>query len=345
MPDFYCPVCNVRKVSREGELCSSCQDPYDQINIPVTGTTSGPVQNTESDNSGYVPVSKPNRRIMPTPGAAQPTSGNRRRSIVTPSQPTGAVNQASGPAQYAAPVQSSVPVQSAAPVQPVIPPSVQPAGNAAQPAAGQVSKDAPLAEGIVKNISAGKNPESKLTRWFRSLALGTPFAQTDDMTEFQIYTNWTGSSNSGGYSADKVVVYGTIQQGKLVQDNSVRVYGIRDKNRVIIAKDIENTSDGVFSVFYPRPIPGKMVRIITLAVMAIIVLLILLLASGSASAGAGIGDKMTNLVVAVIGGVAAFFFGKTALSNFGKNWSRCGIFAAMALFGVYLCIQMLGKVF
>ena len=334
MSDFYCPICNVRKVSREGEICSSCQDPYNPVPIVTPTAQQSAMPDTASTNSTSdtsdetVTVASTGRRIMNTPVNSAPTTPSRR-SVILPQQ--GVSQQAVQPA----PAPQTVPI---------VPPvgTNQAQGTNAQPASGAIT---PATEGIVKNVTNSKDQANFLGRWFRSLLLGVPLARTDDITEFQVYSNWTGTSSNGGYSADKVVAYGNIVTGKPIQDNSVRVYGKRDKNRMIVASNIENTTDGTYSVFDPAPISATVVRVISFAIIAVIVLLVVLAVTGLSGRGGAIGQGAQTLLYSIVSAVAAVVSGRLAIRNFGKNWRNCGICALAALVFAYLFINLIGQIF
>lgn len=347
MGDFYCPVCGVRPVSREGEICNSCRDPYaDSGNVgygqaaPAPSSFSAAGSAGDSGQSDYQPISRPTRRIIGTQVPAQPAGGGSVRGIMTGAN-TPAVNQ---------PNTTQQPVQSA-PLQVSRPMQVAPAQS--QTTQTDTDTDTPITEGIVKNLTEGKDPGGKLTRWFRSLIMGIPYARTDDITEFQVYSNWTGTAAPGSYSADKVIAYGNISYGKPVQDNSVRVYGVRDKNRVIIARDIQNTTDGTYSVFDPKPISSTAVRIITLVVVALVAFLIYALINGVQGIGAtargisteGMSQSVSKIIAAFIAGAIAFISGKRAIQNFGNNWKSAGICALIALVCASACISMISQIF
>ena len=349
MGDFYCPVCGVRPVSREGEICNSCRDPYaDSGNGGYGQTSPAPSSFSTAGNAGnsgqndYQPISRPTRRIIGTQAPTQQVGGGPVRGIMTGANPP-AVNQ---PNAIQQPIQSA-PLQASRPVQ------VVPAQDQTGTAQTDADTDGPITEGIVKNLTEGKDPGGKLSRWFRSLIMGIPYARTDDITEFQVYSNWTGTAKPGSYSADKVIAYGNISYGKPVQDNSVRVYGVRDKNRVIIARDIQNTTDGVYSVFDPKPMSSTAVRIITLVVVALAAFLIYALINGVKGIGdtargistQGLSQSASKIIAALIAGAIAFISGKRAIQNFGNNWKSAGICALIALVCASACISMISQIF
>ena len=355
MSDFYCPICNVRRVSHEGEICSSCQDPYDQVQVPAPAQSPMPQypnvypsSSSSPDDSGdaYVPVARSRRRVIGSQSSpSSDYSGNARTVLTSANQVHSSSSQPYIPSAPAQPVVPNppVPVQSAAlqAAPPAMPLSPSSGGGNAGAQASVGNTISPIAEGIVKNVSNGKDQAGAVGRWIRSFIMGIPFARTDDITEFQVYSNWSGTSTGGGFSADKVIAYGNIVTGKPIQDNSVRIYGVRDKNRMIIADTIENTTDGTCSVFDPKPMSAKTVRIITLGIIAIIILLILGISSGLNGSSGAVGAGFQKFIASAICAVIAFFSGKRAASNFGVNWRNCGICALVAVFFAYVAISML----
>ena len=120
--------------------------------------------------------------------------------------------------------------------------------------------------------------------------------------ELQVFSNWTNANNPSGYAADRVIIYGTMQNGKPVQDNTIRVYGTRNKNNAIVAEAIESTTDGTRTEFDPPPIPATVVKVITFVALFILLILIWLISSGLRGVGAGIdmnsvGRGIVNMVI------------------------------------------------
>lgn len=340
MGDFYCSICNVRRVERDGDVCPGCQDPYQQaVPVPQQPQT---VQNSyaaaQSNDNGYidepaVPIHRSNRRIL---GAAPQQTNHQQPSGLTAQQTS---IQQSAPL----PVTNTVPVQPAA--------SNAPAQNTV--AAG---KKGPQADGIVRNIQESKDNTPVLGRWMRSFSYGVPFPLTDDMMEFQVFSGWNANGNNqNGYSADKVIVYGTINSGKPIQDNTVRVYGTRAKNNAIIASGIENTTDGTYAEFNPPPLPAAAVRMITFLVLGLLLFLIIGVvsgmggsSSGSSAAGTSSGGSgfMTNLILTIMGGLGTLFcFGQVKQAFANREWGKVFEFFLFALFAIALTLSFAKAIF
>lgn len=341
MGDFYCSICNVRRVERDGDVCPGCQDPYQQA-VPapqqpptVQSSYSASQPQTDAyDEEPSVPIHRSNRRIL---GAAPQQTGGQQLS--RPASQQTAIQQ---PAQL--PVTNSVPVQPAA--------ANAPAQNAAA-----ASKNGPQADGIVRNIQESKDNTPVLGRWMRSFSYGVPFPLTDDMMEFQVFSGWNANGNNqNGYSADKVIVYGTINSGKPIQDNTVRVYGTRAKNNAIIASGIENTTDGTYAEFNPPPMPAMAVRVITFLVLGLLLFLIIGIVSGfggGSSAGGSAGTTsgagsgfVTNLVMTIIGGLGTLFcFSQVKQAFANREWGRVFEYLLFALLAIILTISFLKGIF
>lgn len=277
MGDFYCRICNVRKVAHEGDACPNCQAPYqaqEQAASPQPASAQQAfvrsaqrrTEQQESEASGDRRIARSSgRQILgqPTPVAGVAHSARARQVYVAPQEDT---DEQGGSDEQPACVQASQAGGMQAPVAQT---------NQNEPAQAQ-GKRAPQTEGVVRNIRESKDESSVLERWMRSFRTGTPFPMTDDMMEFQVFSGWNSGVNAAtGYSADKVIVYGKINSGKPVQDNSVRVYGVRDKGNEIIATDIENTTDGTLARFKPEPLSAVAVKLITFAVLGLLAFLVL----------------------------------------------------------------------
>lgn len=346
MSDFYCPICNMRRVSREGEICSSCQDPYEtgtpmpgpSASMAGAGGAAGTSASSDGDDGGVVISSRRSGRVII---GAQPSGTPAHKSVR-------AIHTGGGTAGQTAPQPGQQPIvpQVVSPVAPMAPSQDQDETEQQAEGAG-----APAVEGIVKNVTTSKDQMPPVSRWFRSLVTDIPFTLSEDITEFQVYSNWTGTASQNGYCADKVVAYGTMMTGKPIQDNSVRVYGKRDKNRMIVATDIENTVDGTFTVFEPRPIKARTVKLITLGIALLLILPSLgavFSSSGGSAAAASVqggGFNFFNLLVGLVAGAGAFLTGKAAVQKIGNDWKGCGINALITLGLAYACLLFLGMSF
>lgn len=326
MGDFYCRICNVRKVAHEGDACPNCQDPY-QVQEPAAPQQPASAQQAfvrsaqrqtepqESEASGDRRMARRSgRQILgqPTPGAGAAHGARARQVYVAPQENVYTDEQDGGdeqPAYVQAPQAGGMQA-----------PAAQTNQNAPVQTQG---KRAPQTEGVVRNIQESKDESSVLERWMRAFMTGTPFPMTDDMMEFQVFSGWNSGVNAAtGYSADKVIVYGKINSGKPVQDNSVRVYGVRNGGNEIIATDIENTTDGTFARLKPEPLSAIAVKLITFVVLGLLAFLvfgIISMMSGSGSVSFGIsGQAITNLLTTLlllVGGLmATVYFGKKSFA-------------------------------
>lgn len=253
-------------------------------------------------------VRRNNRQILgqDTAGSSAPGAGTNRQVYVAPQE-----SQSAPAPQAEQSVQPAyVQVQQTAGMQ-------RPAAQSSPAQAASQGKRAPQTEGVVRNIQESKDASSGLERWMRAFMTGTPFPMSDEMMEFQVFSGWNSGVNAAsGYSADKVIVYGNINSGKPVQDNSVRVYGVRGKGNEIIATDIENTTDGTYAQFKPEPLPAMMVKIITfvvLGVLAILVFGVISMMSGGGSFSLGISgevisERLARLLLLAGGAMAVIFF-------------------------------------
>lgn len=328
---FYCPQCNVRKVSRDGELCSSCQDPYQNMSAPAPFVQQPRAEQTQNNVQTQTPVQTYNTSV-------QNQHVDQADSADTAQPHDGYVTISRGRRSNAPLFQPS-----ASPT-----PPTPPASSSVQTSAVK-KKALPQAEGIVKNVTSFKDKSTAVEKWFRSLFSGVPFPIGDDAMEFQVFQNWNATANSStGYAAEKVVVYGTISTGRPLQDNSVRVYGFRDKGHNIIATKVENTTDGTCTMFKPEPISATFIRIVTLLVLGLIVFL-LLGASFSLPSIPGVqfnlSGLLTNLVLVLLGGMAVVFLFRKAKSSFGNNWMSFFGYCLGLLFALSIWIGMLRDLF
>ncbi len=299
MPEYYCSVCNVRRVSAPGGVCANCQDPYLKDVLPVQTVSQEPSDgwsdpNDHSrDDSSYDYRGRSKRRIL---DSSQTQNGE------TYTRATGQQN--------IQPIQPD----------PIVPPIQQTPSQTIQ----TTSISLPQTEGVVRNIVEGRDHNSFLKRWFQSFSLGTSFPRSDEQMEFQVFTNWSNTNNSQGYAADKVLLLGRVVRGKPIVDNTVRVFGKRDKHNVIHAELVENTTDGTTAEIDPAPISALAVRILTVVVLGLVLMIAIGLYSGISGlfhsihqadisgATQSISNVLLNLLFAAISGLGAYYFGSKA---------------------------------
>lgn len=120
--------------------------------------------------------------------------------------------------------------------------------------------------GIVQNVHQSEIRKGFLRRWCSSILYGSPMVFSDTQYEFSLYLQ-------GNYTAERVqgkevVFYGDPGYCFLSNNSTVRVYGVADRNGVIIADEIS----GINTSFRMRPkiaIPGIVVRLLSAAILII----------------------------------------------------------------------------
>ena len=255
---YKCRICGVNEVDNQGDICELCaigQDPYAQSQTPSHGSqvTSQPNINSNHSNDSYSPKRGANRKVLLNGGtslANQDPYGND----MTTSDPQPYV-QVYSAGQVPQTSQQSTTVVNVAPV-------------------ATMSGNQPITTGITKNISVDNPKKSILTKWFRALFTGIPFTLDDDVTMFQVFPDFSGTSlNALGNACDQVIVYGKLNNGAVSENNDVEVYGRRDSNNNIIAKTIKNKASGT-TITPARTIGQGVVWFITAIVVALLAMMI-----------------------------------------------------------------------
>lgn len=86
----------------------------------------------------------------------------------------------------------------------------------------------------------------KIEKWFRTLFTRIPFTIDDDVTMFQVFPDYSGTSlNALGNACDQVIVYGRLNNGTISENNDVEIFGQRDANNNVIAKTVTNRASGI----------------------------------------------------------------------------------------------------
>lgn len=245
---YKCRICGSNEVGKQGDICELCaigQDPYAADMSSAQSTSTQATNLSPSFHKGYVPQRGSNRKVLFNGGASiinrDPYGNDMTSSQDTP----------------------HVQVYSAGQT----PQSVS--TNTQQVTA---SGNQPLTTGISKNITIDNQKKSILAKWFRALFSGIPFTLDDDVTMFQVFPDYTGTSlNALGNACDQVIVYGRIQNGAVSENNDVEVYGRRDSNNNIIAKTIKNKASGTTINPQRRIGTGAVWAITSMVVMLIIV--------------------------------------------------------------------------
>lgn len=310
--EHYCCKCLVNKVANEGDICASCG-----------GNSS---KSIEQPTPHRVPID-------PQIPDVEPVSIPTRRRIIS-----GATNNSSQATNNYQSTDSTT-NQTAYTANPA---SQQPSSTASTQKAAKKKSNAPL-QGVIQNFDSGADERSFLTRVTDSLFKGISYNGKNNlvMTEFQLYENWN-SGYSGASSAQpvatRVVCYGKIGQGRPVENNDVRVYGVRDKtNNYFIAEQIENTTDGTFATFVPQKMSATFVRLIVLALILVILGLFSGISFPTGSAGM-MSASMYQIVIgliAILAGVVTFFFAKNNHRP-GRKPLLISLAALLVVLGIFI---------
>lgn len=299
--EHYCCKCLVNKVANEGDICASCG-----------GNTS---KSIEQPTPHRVPIDPqiPDVESVSIPTRRRIISGATNNS----SQATNN-NQSTDSTTYQTAYTANTAPQ-------------QPSSTASTQKAAKKKANEPL-QGVIQNFDSGVDERSFLVRVADSLFKGISYNGKNNlvMTEFQLYENWTsgfGGASSAQPIATRVVCYGKISQGRPVENNDVRVYGVRDKtNNYFIAEQIENTTDGTYATFVPQKMSATFVRLIVLALILVILGLFSGISFPTGSAGM-MSASMYQIVIgliAILAGVVTFFFAKNNHRPGTKNNHRPG---------------------
>ena len=241
---YKCRICGVNEVDNQGDVCELCaigQDPYTQNTVIPTFPQHNAINNSYQSSSSYSPKRRVNRKVLLNGG-------------------TSLVNQ-DPYGNDMTPTESQLQVQVNSQL------------------VTRVSRNQPLTTGIIKNIMVDNQECSVLEKWFRTLFTGIPFTLDDDVTMFQVFPDFTGTSlNALGNACDQVIVYGKLINGVVSENNDVEVYGRRDSSNNIIAKVIKNKSSGT-TITPIRSIGQGTIWFITAIIPAVIFGLIFMIVS------------------------------------------------------------------
>lgn len=263
---YKCIICGSSEVANPGDICELCaigQDPY-------AATVGNPEEyNSASSDAGHV-----GRQILlgrsHAPGTVN--RGKTRRVLLNGGGDLFANSDSGG--------DNVVPPQAPEPTVPVyhagqlssqqmqaataVAPPATGIGNKTQNTVSKFDGEVLIAFGITKNISVDTQRHSFIQKWFRALFSGIPFTIDDDITMFQIFPDYTGSSlNSVGNACDQVIVYGKVNHGAIAENNEVEVYGRRDSHNNVVASKIKNKASGT-TVTPERTISAAVVWAITI---------------------------------------------------------------------------------
>lgn len=256
---YRCRICDSNEVEHPGDICELCkisqQDPYVVSMGGASFSTEPKIIPEPSDNT-YAPKRSKNRKVLLN-GGASPVNQNPYGNDIRTSQedePVRVYDTGKTP---------------------------QPASSNTQPAGmtvpARTTKKQPVVTGITKNITVDSQRKSPIEKWFRTLFQGTPFTLDDEITMFQVFPDYTGTSrNALGNACDQVIVYGHLRTGAVSENNSIEVYGRRDSDNYVIANVIRNVASGT-TIVPQKSIGAGVVRAITAAAIFLIFAIVVML--------------------------------------------------------------------
>lgn len=258
---YKCRMCGVNEVDNPGDICELCaigQDPYAQTQTsPLSSKGTSQLNINDNQNNGsYYSKRGTNRKVLLNGGTSlvnqDPYGNDMTASDPQPSVQVYSAGQVPQTSQQNTTIVNTTPV-------------------------GKALGNQPITAGITKNISIDNQKKSILSKWFRALFTGIPFTLDDDVTMFQVFPDFTGTSlNALGNACDQVIVYGKLNNGAVSENNDVEVYGRRDANNNIIAKTIKNKASGT-TIMPARTIGQGVVWLITAIVVVLLAMMIFVL--------------------------------------------------------------------
>ena len=288
---YKCRVCNANDVNNSGDVCELCAlapDPY--ASALNNSRSNNPPVNHASSQSAYPGNPGQGGGQSAYPGNPGRIGGRSRKVLLnggmTNTDPYG--NDIANTDPYGNDMTPQAPANNVQVFQAGQVPapssssySVTPSAQAPAPAASTQ----PLTVGIIKNVTADIIPKSYLAKWARAVFSGIPFTFDNDVTSFQVFPDYSGTSvNASGNSCDQVIIYGKVTAGTVSENNDVEVYGKRDSNNNIIAKTIRNIASGT-TVSAMRTIPANVIRTVTFVLLGSLFAIIAASMGGSTRAG------------------------------------------------------------
>lgn len=265
---YKCRVCGTNDVEHPGDMCELCsieQDPYVAAmqgnSIGNGNVAQGIFQcNSQPDIDTYIPRQRKMRKVL-IGGAESIANMNPYGNSMT----TQSVQNKSVQVYQAGQVPTHQNGSQAS--------TANTNGSISQNNI-TVNANSPLTSGITKNIIIDTQKKSALGRLFRTLFNGIPFTLDNDITMFQVFPDYSGTSlNAMGNACDQVIVYGKLNAGAVAENNDVEVYGHRDSDNNIVAKRIVNKACGTIAV-PDRVIPVAVIWMIAIAFFALMGLFI-----------------------------------------------------------------------
>lgn len=239
---YKCKICGTNDVEHSGGICELCaigQDPYaiamqgNGGNDAVSGESHKVIENATRTKPIYPSGKGRSRKILLSGGiTVSNTTDSYNNSIVHQQDDSVQIYQA-----------GQVPINTmASSNQSGV---TNPTNKNSETKTKSGSKNKPLTYGITKNISVDSQDKSFFQKVFRTLTQGVPYTFDNKVTMFQVFPDYSGTAlNAMGNACDQVVVYGRLNSGAVSENNEVEIYGRRDSNNNIIAKEIYNKATG-----------------------------------------------------------------------------------------------------
>lgn len=242
---YKCRICGTNDVEHPGDVCELCaigQDPYVAMQGD-SGYNPQPQGTYQPGNSGYAPGNGKSRKVLLGGGSAIGNTDPYGNEIVAQEEESVLVYGAG----QAPTVQSSTNVSTGS--------TSSYSTNSSGGSGAAINSGGALTSGITKNISVDTQKKSTLIKLCRTLFKGIPFTLDNEITMFQVFPDYTGTSlNAMGNACDQVIVYGKLNAGAVAENNDVEVYGHRDADNNVVAKKIVNKASGT-TVTPDRVIP------------------------------------------------------------------------------------------
>ncbi len=255
---YKCRICGVNDVANQGDVCELCsigQDPYasaignNHSGIFSSGN-SADIQANNMNSSSFSSGKGKSRKIL-LGGGAEVANVDPYGNSIEPVEEDNTVQV------YQAGQVPSYQNQSS---------TVAFNSNSNNSGNGASVSSVPITSGITKNISVDTQKKSAFNKLFRTLFQGIPYTLDDDITMFQVFPDYSGTSlNAMGNACDQVIVYGKLKAGVVSENNDIEVYGHRDSRNNIIAKKIVNKASGTTAA------PERVIPVGAVWVLAIII--------------------------------------------------------------------------
>lgn len=257
---YKCRICGSNDVAHPGDVCELCaigQDPYASAMQNGNGYNSQPQSTYHPSAGGYAPGKGKSRKVLLGGGSALSNKDPYGNEIVLQEEEQVQVYGAG----QAPTVQSNASVTTS---------GTSSYSSTASNSDSTSNASGALTSGITKNISVDTQKKSTLVKLCRTLFKGIPFTLDNEITMFQVFPDYTGTSlNAMGNACDQVIVYGKLNAGAVAENNDVEVYGYRDADNNVVAKKIVNKASGT-TVTPDRVIPTGLIWGLTIFVFAAI---------------------------------------------------------------------------